>query len=168
MILVTITNHDSQWYARRNGTVRGPFTGERIERYILLGRIRLNDELSMDRLRWQPARNFPELFPKELLQLSSWEDYQKLVVARMKVDERTGQRRRMQEKNPQPVLEERRKQSDRRQNDSDAEFFKYHLMDEVSLNPNNPNSRQGQSLRTFLLATLLLTLVLAYISISNR
>ena len=83
------SDHDSQWYARRNGTVRGPFTDERIARYILLGRIRLNDELSLDRVRWQPAREYPELFPKELLQLSSWEDYQKLVVARMKVDERS-------------------------------------------------------------------------------
>jgi hypothetical protein len=165
---MTIPNHDNQWYARRNGTVRGPFTAERIERYILLGRIRLNDEMSTDRVRWQPARDYPELFPKELLQLSSWEDYQKLVVARMKVDERIGQRRQMREKNPQPVREERRKQSDRRQYDSNAEFFKYHLMDDMSLNPHGPNSRQGQSLRTFLLATLLLTLIFAYFSISTR
>ena len=163
-----IPDHDSQWYARRNGTVRGPFTDECIARYILLGRIRLNDELSPDRVRWQTARDYPELFPKELLQLSSWEDYQKLVVARMKVDERTGQRRQMREKNPQPAREERRKQPDRRQNDSDAEFFKYHFMDDISLNPQRPDSRQGQSLRTFLLATLLLTLVLAYFSISTR
>jgi hypothetical protein len=89
-------------------------------------------------------------------------------VARMKVDERIGQRRQVREKNPQPPREERRKQSDRRQNDSDAEFFKYHLMNEMSLNPQSPNSRQGQSLRTFLLATLLMTLVLAYFSISTR
>jgi hypothetical protein len=165
---MTFSDNDSQWYARRNGTVRGPFTDERIARYILLGRIRLKDELSPDRVRWQPARDYPELFPKELLQLSSWEDYQRLVVARMKVDERASQRRQMREKNPRPVREERRKQSDRRQNDSDAEFFKYHLMDDMSLNPHGPNSRQGQSLRTFLLATLLLTLVFAYFSISTR
>jgi len=166
---MTIPDHYSQWYARRNGTVRGPFNSERIERYILLGRIRLNDELSMDRIRWQPARDYPELFPKELLQLSSWEDYQKLVVARMKVDERIGQRRQMRDRRgPQPAREERRKQSDRRQNDSDAEFFKYHLMDDTSPNPHGQNRRQGQSLRTFLLATLLLTLVLAYFSISTR
>jgi len=163
-----IPDHDSQWYARRNGTVRGPFTSEHVARYILLGRIRLNDELSPDRVRWQPVRDYPELFPKELLQLSSWEDYQKLVVARMKVDERAHQRRQMREKNPQPVREERRKQSDRRQNDSDAEFLKYHLMGDMSLNPHGAKSRQGQSLRTFLLATLLLTLVLAYFSISTR
>jgi hypothetical protein len=165
---MAFSDHGSQWYARRNGTVRGPFTVEHIARYILLGRIRLNDELSQDRIKWQAARDYPELFPKELLQLSSWEDYQRLVVARMKVDERTSQRRQRREKTPQPAGEERRKQSDRRQNDGDAGFFKYHLMDDTSLNPHGPNKSQGQSLRTFLLATLLLTLVFAYFSISTR
>jgi hypothetical protein len=166
--LVAFSDHDSQWYARRNGIVRGPFTDERVARYILLGRIRLNDDLSQDRIRWQPAREYPELFPEELLQLSSWEDYQKLVVARVKVDERTGQRRQMREENPRPDREERRKQSDRRQIDVDAGFFEYLLIDEMSLNPRGAPNRQGQSLRTFLLATLLLTLVFAYFSISTR
>jgi len=165
---MALSDHGSQWYARRNGTVRGPFTDERIARYILLGRIRLVDELSLDRVRWQPARDYPELFPEELLQLSSWEDYQKVVVARMKIDERVSQRRAMQENYPQPARQERRKQSDRRQNDRDVEFFKYHLMDDMSLNPRGSNSRQGQPLRIFLLATLLVTLVFAYFSISTR
>ncbi len=165
---MSLPDHGSQWFARRNGTVRGPFTDERIERYILLGRIRLNDELSRDRVRWRPARDYPELFPRELLQLSSWEDYQKLVMARMTVDERVRQRRVKREKNPQPACEERRKLSDRRHNDSDAEFFKYHLMDDLPRNPHGPNNRQSQSLRIFLLATLLVTLVFAYFSISTR
>jgi hypothetical protein len=162
------SEHGSQWYARRNGTVRGPFTDERIARYILLGRIRLVDELSTDRVRWQPLRHYPELFPEELLQLSSWEDYQKLVVARMKIDERTGQRRGMQENLLQPARKERRKQSDRRQNNGDAEYFNYHLMDDMSLNLHGSNNRQGQPLRIFLLATLLVTLIFAYFSISTR
>jgi hypothetical protein len=165
---MALPDHGIQWYARRNGTVRGPFTDEHIARYILLGRIRLNDELSRDRVGWRPAWDYPELFPKELLQLSSWEDYQKLVVARMKVDERLSQRRGKREKNPQPAREERRKLSDRRHNDSDAEFFKYHLMDDLPRNPHGPNNRQIQPLRAFLLATLLVTLVIAYFSISTR
>ena len=161
-------NHDSQWYARRNGTVRGPFTQEYIARYMLLGRIRLNDELSPDRISWRPARDCPELFPKELLALSNWDDYQKLVVARMKVDERRGQRRQVRDNTLPSVRDERRKLSERRHNDGDAEFFKYHLMDETPRNPPGSNNRQGRPLRTFLLATLLVTLVFAYFSISTR
>ena len=160
--------HGGRWYARRNGTVRGPFTDERIARYILLGRIRLSDELSMDRISWQQTRDYPELFPEELLQLSSWEDYQKLVVARMKIDERTSQRRGLRENHPQPARKERRKQPNRRQNDRDAEFFKYHLMGDTPLKPRGSNNRQDQPFWTFLLATLLVTLVFAYFSISIR
>jgi hypothetical protein len=167
--LMAPLEHGSQWYARRNGTVRGPFTNERIARYILLGRIRLVDELSPDRVRWQPVRDYPELFPEELLQLSSWEDYQKLVVARMKIDERISQRRGRQVNHAQSARKERREQSDRRQDDRSAEIFKYHLMNEMSLNnPHGTNNRHGQPLRIFLLATLLVTLVLAYFSISTR
>lgn len=165
---MALSENGGRWYARRKGTIRGPFTDERIARYILLGRIRLVDELSLDRVGWQPARDYPELFPEELLQLSSWEDYQKLVVARMKIDERTSQRRGMQENHPKTAWKERRKQSDRRQNDCDAEFFKYPLMDDMPLNPRGSSNRQGQSFWTFLLATLLVTLVFAYFRVSTR
>jgi hypothetical protein len=165
---MALSDHDNPWYARRNGTVRGPFTDEHVARYILLGRIRLNDELSRDRVEWHAVRDCPELFPEELLQLSNWEDYQKLVVARMRVDERTCQRREMRDKNPLPALEERRKLSHRRQTDSEAEFYRYHLMDDSSVDPRGTNNRQIQPLRTFLLATLLVTLVFAYFSISAR
>ena len=34
------------WFTRREGVIRGPFPAGEITRYILLGRIRLDDELS--------------------------------------------------------------------------------------------------------------------------
>ena len=165
---MTHPDHGGQWYARRCGTVRGPFTEEYIARYILLGRIRLNDELSRDRVRWRPASDCQDLFPKGLLQLSSREDSQKLVAARMKVDERISQRRRGREKAPLPACEERRTRSDRRYNDSDAKYLEYHLMEQGSHHSRGSNNTEIQPLRTFLLATLLVTLVFAYFSISNR
>jgi hypothetical protein len=161
------SNNSSMWYARRNGTVRGPFTDEYLARYILLGRIRLTDEISLDRIRWRLLRESPELFPEELRRLSSWEDYQRLVVARMKVDERVSERREDQGKIPRSSAKERREVSDRRRFDSDAEFFRYHLLDEIPCNPYEVNKRHGRSLRTFLLATLLVTLVFAFFRIST-
>jgi hypothetical protein len=165
---MTLSDHDSQWYARRNGTVRGPFTEEYIARYILLGRIQLNDELSRDRVRWQPARDCQGMFPQELLRLSRWEDYQKLVVAHMKADERLSQRRGRRDNHPQPVREERRKLPDRRHNESGAGISKFHLMDDKPSNAHGINNGQSLPLRTLLLVTLLVTLVLAYFSISSR
>ena len=58
--------------------------------------------------------------------------------------------------------------SDRRHNDSGAEFLKYHLMNDMSRNPHGASNRRIQPLRTFLLAMLLVTLVFAYFSISTR
>jgi hypothetical protein len=162
---MALPDHGTQWYARRNGTVRGPFTDERIARYVLLGRIRMNDELSSDLVSWRRTRDCPELFPEELLKLSSWEDYQKLVVARMKVDERMCQRRKTRDNKPRPACEERRVSGDRRQKGSEAIFLQYHLMNEMRHHPHGTNSRQAHPLRTFLLATLLVTLVFAYFSI---
>ena len=90
------------------------------------------------------------------------------MAARMKVDERISQRRGGREKAPLPACEERRTRSDRRYNDSDAKYLEYHLMEQGSHHSRGSNNTEIQPLRTFLLATLLVTLVFAYFSISNR
>jgi hypothetical protein len=69
------------WYTRRDGIVRGPFAPAHITRYILLGRIRLDDELSHDRITWRLTRSVATLLPAEMLNLHGWEDYQQLVEA---------------------------------------------------------------------------------------
>jgi hypothetical protein len=72
------------WYTRRDGVMRGPFTAENISRYILLGRIDLDDEVSQDRETWIVAGHLDSLLPAELKSQSSWDDYQKLVTAHMR------------------------------------------------------------------------------------
>jgi hypothetical protein len=167
-LVMASPSNGGPWYARRNGTVRGPFTDEYLARYILLGRIRLKDELSQDRIVWRPVRDCQELFPDELRQLSSWEDYQRLVMARVALDERVSQRRTDQGSILNSSRRERRKLSDRRRFDSDAEFLKYHLMGELPGSAHESHRRQSQPLRNFLLATLLATLVFAFFSIYTR
>ncbi len=162
------SRNSSQWYARRDGTVRGPFTDEYIARYVLLGRIRLRDEISQDRIRWRLVRDFPELYPEELERLASRENYQRLVVARRKVDERVGDRRDRQGRTQRPSSEERRELPDRRRLGGEPEFFKYHLPDDMPCHAHGMNKRRDRSLRTFLLATLLATLVFAIFSVSTR
>jgi len=162
------SNNGNRWYARRNGTVRGPFTDENVARYILLGRIGLKDELSQDRIRWRPVGDYPDLFPEELLQLSSWEDYQALVVARMKVDERLGERRGRPGKCLRVPPEERLNSPDRRRLDCNAEFFKYNLLNYLPHNRLGTDNKPRQPLHLFLLAMLVVTLVFAYFGISAR
>ena len=82
-----------QWYTRRGGVVRGPFSVDEITRHFILGRICLDDELSQDRLTWRTAKRCTELLPVEVQNLSSWDDYQQLVITRMQMDERKAERR---------------------------------------------------------------------------
>ena len=155
-----------RWYARRNGTVRGPFTDELMTRYIVLGRIRLEDELSLDRVGWRPAREYSELFPEELLRLSNGDDYQRLLVMRTGADERTVNRRRVVRHAASPFnFKERRVLTDRRAAGVEADFMTWHLRKPL---PRSTDSRRRQPLRIVLLATVLMTLAFAYFSMYSR
>ena len=156
----------ARWYARRDGTVRGPFADEYVSRYILLGRIRLNDELSRDGSSWQPVTDFPHLFPEELSRLDTWDDYHRLVMARIKYDERVSDRR--QGRTAQISGRERRTGKERRGDDSNTEFFRYLLIHRSSDMRNLENTHCRQSFRIFLLMALLISLVAAYFSLSMR
>jgi hypothetical protein len=165
-VVMAPISDNSQWYAMRDGRVRGPFNADYVTRYILLGRIRLNDRLSQDQRKWYPVTDLPELLPEELSGLSSWDDYQQLVIARIRVDERVASRRK-QNVPGKELPQERRSLPDRRRVDGDAEFFRYHLMDRMSGSSGRPGNRESPVLRLFLLVTLLATLLVAYFSIST-
>jgi len=83
----------SLWYVRKDGQTRGPSPAEQITREILLGRIRENDDLSTDREHWRPLRSLPQLVP-EVMRLAETEaGRQRLLLARLRVDDRGHERR---------------------------------------------------------------------------
>jgi hypothetical protein len=153
------------WYMRRQGIVRGPLSAQHVTRYILLGRIRLLDELSIDRKTWRCVNSFTELLPAELSDLSNWDNYQQLVVARMLVDERKRERRVAQADIADFSVPERRNAPDRRHN-ADGEFVTRHLF--VKDFSYLANSAQSRRLRTLLLALLLATLLYAWLAPIQR
>ena len=149
------------WFARRNGAVRGPFTVDHIKRCILLGRIRLNDELSQDEFRWRPVIEYPDLFPDEFAGASSPEDYRSFLAAYRQADERVGERRQANGKLPSGVRTERRIGPDRRNGS-----WLVSLVQLIKLR--SEKFPQVQPLRVLLLATLIVSLVLAYLSTFSR
>lgn len=154
-----------EWYMRRQGTVRGPFCAQHITRYILLGRIRLQDELSTDRLTWRRVNSFTEMLPPEFADLSNWNNYQQLVVSRMLVDERKHQRRVEPSNAANTPVPDRRRDSDRRRN-NDAEFVTRQLFGkDLSY---LASAAQTRRLRTLLLALLLATLLYAWLAPIQR
>jgi hypothetical protein len=145
-----VTDQDQdilQWYSRRGGVIRGPFTAEDITRHLLLGRIRLEDELSTNKTTWTSVNCFSGMLPPEVINLTSWDDYQKLVEARMQVDERKSERRCTHCPNRRNCQPERRCNQDRRHDD--AGLVRQYLY----------NNIDRQSTRRLLLLTLLLATV---------
>jgi len=154
-----------QWYTRRGGVVRGPFSATELSRHIILGRIRMDDELSQDRLSWAAASQCRELLPDELQNLSSWDDYQQLLIVRMKVNERNGDRRRRQGNTPSESNAERRALADRRGKDNDRLLSQYLFGHPDS---SRANASSGKILRPLLLAMLIVTVVFAWLVPSQR
>ncbi|MEN8205605.1 MAG: hypothetical protein ABFS24_06300 [Pseudomonadota bacterium] len=150
----------AQWYTRRGGVIRGPFSVDEITRHFLLGRICLDDELSQDRVAWRSAHSCSDLLPSELQNLSSREDYQQLVIARMQVDERRGERRCQQCSNCSSCHSERRTSRDRRGKDNDRLVSQY-LFGQADSSVNR--STEQSNLRPWLLTTLLVTMVFAWL-----
>ena len=142
-----------QWYSRRDGVIRGPFTADDITRYLLLGRIRLDDELSTDKATWSSADSFSDMLPPEVTDLKNWDDYQKLVEARMQVDERRAERRCHQCQNREKCHPERRRGKDRRSADDNGLVQQYLYS----------NSDRQSALRPLMLTLLLATVLFAWL-----
>jgi len=83
----------SLWYIRKEGQTRGPSPAEQIAREILLGRIRENDDLSTDCVHWRPLRALPQLVPEVMRINDTVEGRQRLLLARLRVDDRGHERR---------------------------------------------------------------------------
>lgn len=109
-----------RWYTRRNGVERGPYPEKLISRYILLGRIHPEDEVRHEAGEWKKLCQLPYLIPDVMKLPPSAENRQKLLMARMREDERKpGDRRDRQARAPAGVLE-RRSGKDRRQPETDT------------------------------------------------
>jgi hypothetical protein len=81
------------WFTRKDGAVRGPHPSGLISRFLLLGRLTLDDEISPDRENWRPVREFPRLIPEALHPGGTPESRERLLQARLREDERLRERR---------------------------------------------------------------------------
>jgi len=82
------------WYVRDKKTVSGPFPAGQVQQAILLGRVRLDAEVSLDKQIWTPLRQVQELIP-EVLQGDVDDEHmrERLAAARRWADERRRERR---------------------------------------------------------------------------
>ena len=106
------------WYARHQGAVLGPYPSSGVRRFLLLGRLSLDDQVSVDGTRWVPLRNVPEVIPREVRDALEHGSLDGILPARLREDERTGRDRRDSQ---QGSGEERRQGNERRRAESALE-----------------------------------------------
>lgn len=85
-------NLQQNWYVRREGRITGPYPVGLVSRYVLLGRIRPNDEVSADRAEWLRVRDVDALVPEVMREFEAHPDdpelQERLKAARRWADER--------------------------------------------------------------------------------
>lgn len=144
------------WFMRRDGEVRGPFPGAQVTRYILLGRIRPVDEISIDRSSWRPVAEVAEVQPTGL------ENEESQVLALRRADERLADDRRANQSAAQIAEFQNRRKGDRRRDEPElvvqhrevkTRFFK------ETLTSRETALRQG----LFVVVVLALVLVAMYL-----
>jgi len=145
------------WFTRRDKQVRGPFPAAMITRHILLGRIVMDDELSLDQCNWHSVREVPELIPEErLLDISLPENRHRLEQAIIRADERNaGDRRDQIEQTADSRFQ--RRDGDRRAPESDITIVHRHLSSALakSLKPEAEKHRAGYFIILLLIALVL-------------
>ena len=151
------------WYTRREKEIRGPFPAGLITRYILLGRIREDDELSVDQLSWQLVSDNPELIPEELkLDLGVPENQEKLRVARMREDERESNDRRSRKSSIEGHSNKHNRSGvERRKNESD-EVKRHREIKDQLLASLREKSRENYVSR-FVWLTFVFTLIVFFV-----
>jgi hypothetical protein len=86
-----MSESDRQWYVRRGSAVQGPYSLSQIQRYLLLGRVRLTDRVSENGESWTRITQRPDMIPSEMSDLGTEEGLARYEAARLALDEREPQ-----------------------------------------------------------------------------
>ena len=140
-----------RWYTRQEGKTDGPFAAGLVTRYILLGRLEMDDMVSEDKEIWQKVRNVSGLIPDVMKGDPDDPMYEeRLMAARRWADERLAEDRRADE--PEGYIDERRT------NDGDRRDFEFNeVMEHRSLLRNRSNGSSARG--SFFSALFLMTII---------
>ncbi len=87
-------NKQKLWFVRRADSVKGPFPSGTVRRFMLLGRVKPSDQVSLDRKSWQGVMDVPEVVPPEIRKAAAEGNLYEVLPSRLVEDERRGVERR--------------------------------------------------------------------------
>ncbi|TNF38777.1 MAG: pentapeptide repeat-containing protein [Gammaproteobacteria bacterium] len=117
-----------RWYIRRGEHVRGPFPNQLISRYLILGRIDLDTEVSSDQEHWAPVKDFRALVPDVVLNAGTPEGARALMLARIREDERSARESAPEEHDERRVDEDKVMKLHRQLRDDILQDYKSRLV----------------------------------------
>lgn len=82
------------WFIRRNNQVKGPYPCGTVRRFVLLGRVLMQDEVSCDQESWYSVAEVADLIPPEVRKRVKADAEEGLICSKMREDERNGRERR--------------------------------------------------------------------------
>jgi hypothetical protein len=87
--MTTQPKHQGRWYVRHGEQIQGPFPNQLISRYLILGRMDLETQVSQDQAHWAAVKEFQALVPDVVLNAHTPEGHKALMLARIREDERS-------------------------------------------------------------------------------
>lgn len=87
---MTFKDHNQgRWYIKKDEQVFGPYPNQLISRYLILGRMTLESEISQDQKNWASVEHYKSLVPEVVLNAHTPEGKKALMLARRREDERS-------------------------------------------------------------------------------
>lgn len=87
---MTFKDHNQgRWYIKKDDQVFGPYPNKLISRYLILGRLTLESEISQDQKNWVTVDHYKSLVPEVVLNAHTPEGNKALMLARIREDERS-------------------------------------------------------------------------------
>ena len=128
---------DSQiWFTRKSGVIKGPFPTGMVRRFVLLGRLDEDSEVSPDGALWLRLGAVERLVPEELKHLDTPDGLERLLLARLREDERRRDRRQESDE----ADKDRRHGADRRSPEPELLVARRHARERDLRHPSEPNN----------------------------
>ncbi len=116
------------WYIRCDGQIKGPYPCGGVRRFVLLGRVTMDDQVSNDKKQWRPVSAVPDVIPPEVRKALAEGDTDLLIASRMREDERNGRERRVSDSDAEF---KKRRRGERRQ--AELEIMRQHRQAKTDL-----------------------------------
>lgn len=60
---------NAQWFVNKDETILGPFTQDALADFLIIGRVHIHCEVSVDLFFWEPIHQVPQLIHEDMLNL---------------------------------------------------------------------------------------------------